>query len=162
MAGEGEHNEDEVDAENPEAGDEGNAHDAAALEDGVTESSGLRGGLAHGNRVLTGFDATTLNTLFVDKRLVNHGLIQAYSRTNRILNSVKTYGNIVSFRDLDENTNEALELFGNADNAAQVAILAPFKDFYRDYERKVEDLKEFYPAGELIVSEKAQISGTFR
>lgn len=109
------------------------------------------------NMLLTGFDATTLNTLFVDKNLRMHGLIQAFSRTNRILNSVKTYGNIVSFRDLDENTNEALELFGNADNAAQVAILAPFKDFYRDYERKVEDLKEFYPAGDLIVSEKAQV-----
>lgn len=108
------------------------------------------------NMLLTGFDATTLNTLFVDKNLRMHGLIQAFSRTNRILNSVKTYGNIVSFRDLDENTNEALELFGNADNAAQVAILAPFEEFYRDYQRKVEDLKEFYPAGELIVSEKAQ------
>ena len=67
------------------------------------------------NMFLTGFDATTLNTLFVDKNLRAHGLIQAYSRTNRILNSVKTYGNIVSFRDLDENTNGALELFGNAD-----------------------------------------------
>lgn len=109
------------------------------------------------NMLLTGFDATTLNTLFVDKNLRMHGLIQAYSRTNRILNSVKTYGNIVCFRDLDENTNEALELFGNADNAAQVAILAPFKDFYREYQRKVEDLKEFYPAGELIASEKAQV-----
>ncbi len=109
------------------------------------------------NMLLTGFDATTLNTLFVDKNLRMHGLIQAFSRTNRILNSVKTYGNIVSFRDLDENTNEALELFGNADNATQVAILAPFKDFYRDYERKVEDLKEFYPAGKLIASEKAQV-----
>ncbi|WP_408924529.1 type I restriction endonuclease subunit R [Corynebacterium tuberculostearicum] len=108
------------------------------------------------NMLLTGFDATTLNTLFVDKNLRMHGLVQAFSRTNRILNSVKTYGNIVAFRDLDENTNEALELFGNADNAAQVAILAPFKDFYRDYERKVEDLKGFYPVGELIVSEKAQ------
>ena len=53
--------------------------------------------------------------------------------------------------------NEALELFGNADNAAQAAILASFKDFYREYERKVEDLKEFYPAGELLVSEKAQV-----
>ena len=109
------------------------------------------------NMLLTGFDATTLNTLFVDKNLRMHGLIQAFSRTNRILNSVKTYGNIVCFRDLDENTNEALELFGNADNAAQVAILAPFKDFYREYKRKVEDLKEFYPVGEPIASEKAQV-----
>ena len=109
------------------------------------------------NMLLTGFDATTLNTLFVDKNLRMHGLIQAFSRTNRILNSVKTYGNIVCFRDLDENTNEALELFGNADNAAQVAILAPFKDFYREYKRKVEDLKEFYPVEEPIASEKAQV-----
>ncbi|GAB3085105.1 type I restriction endonuclease subunit R [Corynebacterium aquatimens] len=108
------------------------------------------------NMLLTGFDATTLNTLFVDKNLRMHGLIQAFSRTNRILNSVKTYGNIVSFRDLDKNTNEALELFGNADNAAQVAILAPFKDFYRDYSRKVEDLKDFYPSGQVIASESGQ------
>lgn len=86
-----------------------------------------------------------------------HGLIQAFSRTNRILNSVRTYGNIVAFRDLDENTNEELELLGSADNAAQVAILAPFKDFYREYELKVEDLKQFYPAGEWIASEKAQV-----
>ena len=56
------------------------------------------------NMLLTGFDATTLNTLFVDKNLRMHGLIQAFSRTNRILNSVKTHGNIVAFRDLDENT----------------------------------------------------------
>ena len=108
------------------------------------------------NMLLTGFDATTLNTLFVDKNLRMHGLIQAYSRTNRILNSVKTYGNIVAFRDLDDNTNEALELFGNSDNAAQVAILPPFGDFYSEYERKVADLKEFYPIGEVIASETAQ------
>ena len=59
------------------------------------------------NMFLTGFDATTLNTLWVDKNLRAHGLIQAYSRTNRILNSVKTYGNIVSFRDLEQQTNDA-------------------------------------------------------
>ena len=64
------------------------------------------------NMFLTGFDATTLNTLWVDKNLHSHGLIQAYSRTNRILNSVKTYGNIVSFRDLEQATNDALALFG--------------------------------------------------
>src|SRR3546814_3149075 len=67
------------------------------------------------NMFLTGFDATTLNTLWVDKNLRAHGLIQAYSRTNRILNSVKTYGNIVSFRDLEQATNDALALFGNKD-----------------------------------------------
>ena len=69
------------------------------------------------NMFLTGFDATTLNTLWVDKSLRAHGLIQAYSRTNRILNSVKTFGNIVSFRDLEQETNDALALFGNKDAA---------------------------------------------
>ena len=67
------------------------------------------------NMFLTGFDATTLNTLWLDKNLRAHGLIQAYSRTNRILNSVKTYGNIVTFRDLEDATNDALALFGNPD-----------------------------------------------
>ena len=65
------------------------------------------------NMFLTGFDATTLNTLWVDKNLKMHGLIQAFSRTNRILNSVKTYGNIVCFRDLQEATDEAIALFGD-------------------------------------------------
>ena len=65
------------------------------------------------NMFLTGFDATTLNTLWVDKNLKMHGLIQAYSRTNRILNSVKTYGNIVCFRDLQQATDDAIALFGD-------------------------------------------------
>ena len=65
------------------------------------------------NMFLTGFDATTLNTLWVDKNLKMHGLIQAFSRTNRILNSVKTYGNIVCFRDLQKETDEAIALFGD-------------------------------------------------
>ena len=65
------------------------------------------------NMFLTGFDATTLNTLWVDKNLQQHGLIQAYSRTNRILNSVKTYGNIVCFRNLQQQTNDAIALFGD-------------------------------------------------
>ena len=94
--------------------------------------------------------------MFVDKNLRMHGLIQAFSRTNRILNSVKTYGNIVCFRDLDKETNEALKLFGDADNATEVAVMAPFSDFYRDYTRKVEDLKHFYPVGEVIASESGQ------
>ena len=67
------------------------------------------------NMFLTGFDATTLNTLWVDKNLLYHGLLQAFSRTNRILNSIKTFGNIVCFRDLEENTNNALSIFGNKD-----------------------------------------------
>ncbi|GGH93332.1 hypothetical protein GCM10007363_17690 [Pseudomonas fluvialis] len=74
------------------------------------------------NMFLTGFDATTLNTLWVDKNLKAHGLIQAYSRTNRILNSVKTYGNIVSFRNLEQETNDALALFGNKDANTAMSI----------------------------------------
>src|SRR5690606_11448546 len=84
------------------------------------------------NMFLTGFDATTLNTLFVDKNLRAHGLIQAFSRTNRILNSVKTHGNIVCFRNLEDATNEALELFGNKE-ARGVVLLKPYGDYYADY-----------------------------
>lgn len=62
---------------------------------------------------LTGFDAPTLNTLFIDKNLKYHGLIQAFSRTNRIFNKVKTFGNIVCFRDLEKNTKEAIKMFGD-------------------------------------------------
>lgn len=69
------------------------------------------------NMFLTGFDATTLNTLWVDKNLKMHGLIQAFSRTNRILNSVKTFGNIVCFRDLEKETNDAIALFGDKEAA---------------------------------------------
>src|SRR5699024_6891493 len=81
------------------------------------------------NMFLTGFDATTLNTLWVDKNLKQHGLIQAYSRTNRILNSVKTYGNIVCFRDLEEATNDAIALFGNKD-AGGIVLLQSYEDYY--------------------------------
>ena len=97
------------------------------------------------NMFLTGFDATTLNTLFVDKRLVNHGLIQAYSRTNRILNSVKTYGNIVSFRDLEEETNDAIALFGNKD-AKGIVLLKPYAEYYDEYAEKVQELLDAVPA----------------
>lgn len=81
---------------------------------------------------LTGFDATTLNTLWVDKNLRMHGLIQAFSRTNRILNSIKTYGNIVSFRNLKEEVDEALRLFGD-ENAHSIAILEPYEHYYNGY-----------------------------
>ena len=96
------------------------------------------------NMFLTGFDATTLNTLWVDKNLRSHGLIQAYSRTNRILNSVKTYGTIVSFRDLEEATNDALALFGNKD-ARGVVILKPYADYYGEYEKHVAELLQRFP-----------------
>lgn len=107
------------------------------------------------NMFLTGFDATTLNTLFVDKNLRSHGLIQAYSRTNRILNSVKTYGNIVAFRNLEDATNAALELFGNKD-AQGVVLLKPYGDYYASYAEKVIHLLQRFPLGHQIVGEEAQ------
>ncbi|MBF6097830.1 type I restriction endonuclease subunit R [Nocardia cyriacigeorgica] len=107
------------------------------------------------NMFLTGFDATTLNTLFVDKNLRAHGLIQAYSRTNRILNSVKTYGNIVAFRNLEDETNAALELFGNKD-ARGVVLLKPYGDYYGEYAAKVSELLTSFPLGAPIVGETAQ------
>lgn len=107
------------------------------------------------NMFLTGFDATTLNTLWVDKNLRYHGLIQAYSRTNRILNSVKTYGNIVSFRDLKDETDDALALFGNKD-AGGVVLLRPYSEYLQEYEQLLAELREKYPAGQLVEGEEAQ------
>ncbi len=107
------------------------------------------------NMFLTGFDATTLNTLWVDKNLRSHGLIQAYSRTNRILNSVKTYGNIVSFRDLEEETNDALALFGNKD-AKGIVLLKPYAEYQDEYEKRIDDLQQGFPLGTPIVGETAQ------
>ncbi|MHB1010106.1 MAG: type I restriction endonuclease subunit R [Propionibacteriaceae bacterium] len=107
------------------------------------------------NMFLTGFDATTLNTLFVDKNLRAHGLIQAYSRTNRILNSVKTYGNIVTFRDLEAETNDAIALFGNKD-ARGIVVLKPYRDYYDEYAAKVGDLLDRFPLGVPIVGESLQ------
>lgn len=117
------------------------------------------------NMFLTGFDAKTLNTLWVDKNLQYHGLIQAFSRTNRILNSVKTFGNIVSFRNLEKQLNDALALFGDS-NASGIVLLKPYKDYYYGYEDNgkvfvgyqalVEELLSKYPVGELIVGEQNQ------
>lgn len=107
------------------------------------------------NMFLTGFDATTLNTLFVDKNLRAHGLLQAYSRTNRILNSVKAYGNIVSFRDLEEETKDAIALFGNK-NARGVVLLKPYAEYFTDYAEKVTDLLNHFPLGQPVVGEAAQ------
>ena len=84
------------------------------------------------NMFLTGFDATTLNTLWVDKNLKMHGLIQAYSRTNRILNSVKTFGNIVCFRNLQKRTDAAISLFGDKE-AGGIVLMCGFKDYYNGY-----------------------------
>ena len=118
------------------------------------------------NMFLTGFDAKTLNTLWVDKNLKWHGLIQAFSRTNRILNSVKTYGNIVSFRNLEDRLNEALAKFGD-ENAHGVVLLKPYKDYYYGYEEEngkrfegykelVEKLTSKFAPGELMQGEQAQ------
>ncbi|GAB3275672.1 type I restriction endonuclease subunit R [Sinomonas notoginsengisoli] len=107
------------------------------------------------NMFLTGFDATTLNTLFVDKNLRSHGLIQAYSRTNRILNSVKTYGHVVTFRDLEEETNDAIALFGNKD-AKGIVLLKPYGDYYSEYSEKVDELLTQFPLGTQIEGEAAQ------
>jgi type I restriction enzyme R subunit len=107
------------------------------------------------NMFLTGFDATTLNTLWVDKNLRAHGLLQAYSRTNRILNSVKTYGNIISFRDLEEQTNDAIALFGNK-NARGIVLLKPFGDYHDEYSEQVAELLERFPATVPIQGEQAQ------
>ena len=85
------------------------------------------------NMFLTGFDATTLNTLWVDKNLKMHGLIQAFSRTNRILNSIKTFGNIVCFRNLQKRVDAAISLFGDK-NADGIVLMKSFKDYYYGYE----------------------------
>ncbi|MEE3409379.1 MAG: HsdR family type I site-specific deoxyribonuclease, partial [Erysipelotrichaceae bacterium] len=84
------------------------------------------------NMFLTGFDATTLNTLWVDKNLKMHGLIQAFSRTNRILNSIKTFGNIVCFRNLQKRVDAAISLFGDKD-AGGIVLLQKFDAYYHGY-----------------------------
>ncbi|WP_196592857.1 type I restriction endonuclease subunit R [Pectinatus sottacetonis] len=118
------------------------------------------------NMFLTGFDATTLNTLWVDKNLKMHGLIQAFSRTNRILNNIKTFGNIVCFRNLQKRVDSAISLFGDED-AGGIALLHSFKDYYKGYisENKhvpgyvdlIKDLSNKFPISESqITGEKKQ------
>ena len=107
------------------------------------------------NMFLTGFDATTLNTLWVDKDLKDHGLIQAFSRTNRILNSVKTYGNIVCFRNLEDRVNHAISLFGDKD-AGGIVLLKPYEEYMEEYRKRLEELEEQFPLGVMIVGEEAE------
>lgn len=117
------------------------------------------------NMFLTGFDATTLNTLWVDKNLRLHGLLQAYSRTNRILNSVKQHGEIVCFRNLEKATNESIALFGDKE-AGGVVLLKAYGDYYNGYEDEgkevrgykslVDELLERFPVGGQIVGEQSQ------
>ena len=92
------------------------------------------------NMFLTGFDATTLNTLRVDKSLRLHGLIQAFSRTNRILNTIKTFGNIICFRNLEKRTNEAIALFGDKE-ACGIVLLKTFDEYYYWYKIENEEIK---------------------
>ena len=119
------------------------------------------------NMFLTGFDATTMNTLWVDKNLKMHGLIQAFSRTNRILNSIKTFGNIVCFRNLQKRVDAAISLFGDK-NAGGIVLMKSFKDYFYGYESvdgkpmpgyvaMVEDLTTKFPLTEpQIIGEQNQ------
>ena len=117
------------------------------------------------NMFLTGFDATTLNTLWVDKNLRQHGLMQAFSRTNRILNSVKTFGNIVCFRDLKEAVDDAIALFGDR-AAGGIVIIRTFREYIDGYEKNgqhqpgyvelIERLTADYPLDQQIIGETNQ------
>ncbi|HEY5499516.1 MAG TPA: type I restriction endonuclease subunit R, partial [Bacteroidales bacterium] len=117
------------------------------------------------NMFLTGFDATTMNTLWVDKNLRLHGLLQAFSRTNRILNSIKTFGNIICFRNLEKATNESIALFGDKE-AGGVVLLKTYDEYYngynngekdiRGYADLVSELQEKYLVGEPIIGEQNQ------
>ena len=114
---------------------------------------------------LTGFDAPTLNTLFVDKNLRYHGLIQAYSRTNRIYDATKTFGNIVTFRDLQQATIDAITLFGDS-NTKNVVLEKSYKEYMegftdivsgearRGFKEVVAELEQRFPNPEQIVKEK--------
>ncbi len=93
--------------------------------------------------LLTGFDHKRLNTLYVDKNLKYHGLIQAFSRTNRVLNDTKPYGNIVSFRDLKDNVDEALRLFGNPEKN-DVVLKKPYEEVKKEFVNKLEEFKKLY------------------
>ena len=117
------------------------------------------------NMFLTGFDATTLNTLWVDKELKMHGLVQAFSRTNRILNSVKQFGNIICFRNLAEKVDEAIGLFGDRD-ASGIVLLKSYDEYLNGYDENgehkvgytelVAELSEKFPLGERIEGEQNQ------
>jgi type I restriction enzyme R subunit len=117
------------------------------------------------NMFLTGFDATMLNTLWVDKNLRLHGLLQAFSRTNRILNSVKTFGNIVCFRNLEKATNESIALFGDKE-AGGVVLLKAYEEYYNGYKdgdkevlgytSMVAELVGKFPVGQPIIGEQNQ------
>lgn len=105
------------------------------------------------NMFLTGFDAPTMNTLWVDKSLRMHGLIQAFSRTNRTFDATKSSGNIVSFRNLDERTREAVALFGNKE-ALAIALLPPYAELHDEYQKLANQFLAKFPLGERIIGEE--------
>lgn len=112
------------------------------------------------NMFLTGFDSKSLNTLYVDKNLRYHGLLQAYSRTNRILNETKSQGNIVSFRNLKKSTDEALELFANK-NAREEIFLQPYKDYLAKFNEAVANLRNIAltpPDVDLLQTEEQELA----
>lgn len=101
------------------------------------------------NMFLTGFDSPTLNTLYVDKNLKYHGLIQAYSRTNRIINEQKSQGNIVVFRNLKNRTDEAITLFSNKE-AIEVIIMKPYQDYTAKFDEAFENLLAITPTTDSV------------
>jgi type I restriction enzyme R subunit len=101
------------------------------------------------NMFLTGFDSKALNTIYVDKNLKYHGLIQAYSRTNRIMGQKKSQGNVVCFRNLKPATDKAIELFANK-NAIEDIILAPYEDYTKRFAQAVENLYAITPTVESV------------
>ncbi len=96
------------------------------------------------NMFLTGFDSKYLNTIYVDKNLKYHGLIQAFSRTNRILGTKKSQGNVVCFRNLKAATDEAIELYGNKE-AIEVVVLKPYEHYVELFNSAVDELKKITP-----------------
>lgn len=101
------------------------------------------------NMFLTGFDAKKVNTLYVDKNLRYHGLIQAYSRTNRILNDLKSQGNIISFRNLKDNTDEAIALFSDK-NAQETILIEPYEAYVDEFNVCVKELFQIAPAPKAV------------
>lgn len=116
------------------------------------------------NMFLTGFDSPRLNTLYVDKNLKFHGLVQAFSRTNRILNDKKSQGNIICFRNLKAATDEAITLFSNK-NAKETVLLEPYEDYVEQFNKATEALLELVPtvgSVDALPDEKAELAFVIR
>lgn len=112
------------------------------------------------NMFLTGFDSKPLNTLYVDKNLKYHGLIQAFSRTNRVFNDKKPFGNIICFRNLKRATDEALALFSNKE-AQKVVLVPSYEEIQQDYEAAVQKLLKItpdYQAVDELITEEQQLA----